>query len=172
MQGIFSSFTSRISFRERAQAIAEFAIVLPILMMILVGIFEAGRMVFIYAAVNNASREAARYASAFGLNDAPTPVEKYRDCAGIIDRARRSAFFTPLTVTIAYDHGTTASTFDTCDGATDSAVVVNSGTNVDRATITVSATYKPMVKLLPLPTRTVSSISSRTILGIFELSYP
>jgi len=171
MQGIFSSVTSRKSFKERAQAIAEFAIVLPILMMILVGILEAGRMVFIYAAINNASREAARYASAAGLNDAGA-IEKYKDCAGIEERARRSAFFTTLTVTIAYDHGTTASTFDTCDGATDSAVVVNSGTNVDRATITVSANYKPMVKLLPLPTRTITSMSSRTILGILELAYP
>jgi len=170
MQAIFTSFNPQKSRTERAQAIVEFAIVLPILMMLLVGILEAGRMVFIYAAVNNASREAARYASAYGDNGAG--VAKYQDCNGITDMAKRSAFFTPLTITMAYDHGTTASTFDTCTGATDSAVVVNSGTNVDRATVTVSATYKPMVKLLPLPTRTVTATSSRTILGILELSNP
>ena len=48
---------------KRAQAIVEFAIVLPILLMLLVGIFEVGRLIFMYAAVTNASREAARYGS-------------------------------------------------------------------------------------------------------------
>src|SRR5512138_3653877 len=77
---------------RRAQAIVEFAIVLPILLMMLVGILEVGRLIFIYAAVNNASREAVRYASAVGLNNAGT-VDKYNDCAGIREMARRSAFF-------------------------------------------------------------------------------
>jgi len=44
----------------RAQAIVEFAIVLPILMMLLVGILEVGRMIYTYAVVTNASRDAAR----------------------------------------------------------------------------------------------------------------
>jgi Flp pilus assembly protein TadG len=171
MKAFLTSFPLQKRSGRRAQAIVEFAIVLPILLVILVGILEAGRMVFIYAAINNASREAARYASASGLNDGST-IEKYKDCNGIKDRARRSAFFTPLTTTIQYDHGTTASTFDTCDGATDSAVVVNSGTNVDRATVTVTATYRPMVTLIPFRQRTFTSISSRTILGILELAYP
>lgn len=157
---------------ERAQAIVEFAIVLPVLMLVMVGILEVGRMVFFYAAVNNASREAARYASAYGLNDDLPGVEKYKDCDGIKEMATRSAFFTPLTITIDYDHGSTATTFDTCDGATDSAVVVNSGTDIDRATVTVSANYSPMVNLIPISSRTFTSTSSRTILGILELSYP
>src|SRR6266508_4193456 len=84
---------------QNAQAIAEFAIVLPILLMLLVGILEVGRMIFMYAAVNNASREAVRYASAVGLNSAGTVV-KYNDCDGIRDRATRSAFFGPLVTNI------------------------------------------------------------------------
>ena len=43
--------------RERAQAIVEFAIALPILMFMLVGIIEVGRLIYAYAAVINASRE-------------------------------------------------------------------------------------------------------------------
>ena len=42
---------------------AEFALALPILMLIIYGVIEAGRAVFMYAAVNNASREAARFGS-------------------------------------------------------------------------------------------------------------
>src|SRR4030095_776329 len=53
-------FNANKLLQERAQAIVEFAIALPILMALLVGILEVGRMVFIYSAVNNASREAAR----------------------------------------------------------------------------------------------------------------
>ena len=89
---------------QRAQAIVEFALVLPILMMMLVGIMEVGRLIYTYAAVNNASREAARYGSAIGFDDTGTHL-KYQYCDGIKDRARRSAYFTPLTIHIYYDEG-------------------------------------------------------------------
>lgn len=59
----------RTPYSQRAQAIVEFAIVLPVLMMLLVGILEVGRLIYMYAAVNNASREASRYGSAIGLDD-------------------------------------------------------------------------------------------------------
>jgi Flp pilus assembly protein TadG len=155
---------------RRAQAIVEFAIVLPVLLMMLVGILEVGRLIFIYAAVNNASREAARYASAVGLNDAQT-AEKYRDCAGIKAMAKRSAFFVVSpTTTIDYDHGSTGSTFDQCDGSIDTGVTINSGTNVDRVTVTVTIFYKPMVNLIPLRPRNITAVSSRTILGILKLA--
>lgn len=82
--------------KERAQAIVEFAIALPVLMMRLVGILEVGRMVFIYVAVNNASREAARYASAVGLADGGV-YNKYQYCTGIREVTKQSAFIVPLT---------------------------------------------------------------------------
>ena len=66
---------------RHGQAIVEFAIVLPILMVLLVGILEVGRMIFIYSVVNNASREAARYGSAVGFGD--DGFHKYRYCDGI-----------------------------------------------------------------------------------------
>jgi len=65
------NYKSKKLIGSRAQAIVEFAITLPILMALLVGILEVGRMVFIYSAVNNASREASRYASAVGLDTDP-----------------------------------------------------------------------------------------------------
>lgn len=173
MQTFFSSQPKGRS-RERAQAIVEFAIVLPILMMLLVGILEVGRMIFIYAAVNNASREAVRYASAVGLNDSGTTV-KYNDCSGIRTMATRSAFFMPLTVTIYRDEGVTdtnppvpVNQVTYCSGSTDT-VSIPTG---DRVTVSVSATYRPMVTLVPLSQRTFTSVSSRTVLGILELSYP
>lgn len=151
-------------FGYRAQAMVEFAIALPILIMLLVGILEVGRIVFIYTAVTNASREAVRYASAIGLEDSGT-YNKYEYCAGIKDMARRSAYFTPLTVNISYDNGPGTGSFDTCDGDADS-VGISFG---DRVNVTVTANYSPMVNLIPLGSRTITSSSARTILGLVEL---
>src|SRR6266498_3229793 len=92
---------------QRAQAIVEFALVLPILMMLLVGIMEVGRFIYIYAAVNNASREAARYGSAIGFDDTGTHL-KYQYCDGIRNMARKSAYFMNLSnadIDIEYDTG-------------------------------------------------------------------
>ena len=152
-------------FGYHGQAIVEFAIALPILMALLVGILEVGRMIFIYSAVTNASREAVRYASAVGLDDSGS-YNKYNYCSGIQEMARRSAYFTPLTVNISYDKGPGTASYNTCDGTVDSGVVVSSG---DRVLVTVTANYSPMVNLIPLNSRTFTSSSSRTILGILEL---
>jgi Flp pilus assembly protein TadG len=160
-------FKKRIMQGTRAQAMVEFALVLMILMVVLVGILEVGRLLFIYAAVNNASREAARYASAIGLDD--NGNSKYQYCDGIRNMARRSAFFTPLTISISYDHGPGTGSYDTCDGSVDTGVVVNAGSTFDRVQVQVSAQYDPMVSLIPIDSRTITSSSARTILGYVDL---
>ena len=154
----------------RAQAIVEFAIVLPILIMILVGLLEVGRLIFIYSAATNSSREAARYGSAVGLGD--DGLHKYNNCAGIRDVAKSSAFLLDLpdaNIAISYDHGPgTGSPFVVCDAVSgeDADVVVSSG---DRVLVTVTAPYSPMVKLIPITPRTFILESARTIFGIVEL---
>ncbi len=166
MKAIISFFSLRKSNKMRAQAIVEFAIVLPILLALLVGILEVGRMVFMYAAVNNASREAVRYASAFGDNG--SGVAKYNDCAGIKNMAVRSAFFTALTFRISHDTGPAdTSPVQYCTGGNTDTITLSSG---NRVTVEVTATYRPMVRLIPFPTRPFVSKSSRTVLGVFELA--
>jgi Flp pilus assembly protein TadG len=44
------------------QSLVEFALVLPVLILILMGILDAGRLVYAYNAVSNAAREAGRTA--------------------------------------------------------------------------------------------------------------
>jgi Flp pilus assembly protein TadG len=155
----------------KAQAIVEFAIALPILLMLLVGILEVGRMVFVYSAVNNASREAARYGSAFGLGD--SGFHKYMHCAGIREMAKRSAWFLNLpdgNISVTYDGGPGTSQKGVCDATSgedaDLFDIIFTG---DRVNITVTATYSPMVNLVPITSRTFTSTSSRTILGIVQL---
>lgn len=48
--------------RPRGQALVEFALIVPLFILIVVGLFDAGRAVFNYSTVSNAAREAARVA--------------------------------------------------------------------------------------------------------------
>jgi len=48
--------------RPRGQALVEFALVLPLLVVILLGIFDLGRAVYAFNTVSNAAREATRVA--------------------------------------------------------------------------------------------------------------
>lgn len=52
--------------RQRGQGLAEFALVLPVFMAILLGMIDVGRAVWANNAAANAAREAARYASVHG----------------------------------------------------------------------------------------------------------
>jgi Flp pilus assembly protein TadG len=159
----------------RAQAIVEFAIALPVLLLLLVGIMEAGRMLFMYASAVNASRDAVRFASAYGKSDSPSSgYLKYKYCTGIRNAAQKSGFFLQNpTITIKYDGGpsTSVGSKGTCDLFAspweDPDISVDTG---DRVMVTVSVTYAPIMnKLLPFGTRTFTATSSRTILGVIDL---
>ena len=45
---------------ERGQTLVEFALILPVFILMLVGIFDFGRAVYAYNTISNASREAVR----------------------------------------------------------------------------------------------------------------
>jgi Flp pilus assembly protein TadG len=49
--------------RGRGQALVEFALVLPIFLMLLLGVFDLGRMIYMYNGVAEAARELARVTS-------------------------------------------------------------------------------------------------------------
>lgn len=60
---------------SRGQTMVEFALVLPILMFLLTGFFDLGRVVLAHDALGHAAREAARYAIVHGGSHAnPCPV--------------------------------------------------------------------------------------------------
>jgi len=155
---------------RRAQAMVEFAIALPVLLVLLVGIMEVGRMILTYTLVNNASRDAVRYASAVGVGD--DGLNKYNNCAGIKAIAQKSAFIVTLTsVSISYkdENGNTpASPGNVCDATSgeDTNISVDSNWTV---TVEVQASYKPVIKLIPIGQKNFKAISTRTILGIFSL---
>ena len=54
--------TSRSRDQADGQALVEFALILPILILLLVGIFDFGRAIYAFNTVNNAARESVRVA--------------------------------------------------------------------------------------------------------------
>ena len=52
--------------RESGQALVEFAIIAPVVFMIILGLFDAGRMVFINNELSEAAREGARWGAVQG----------------------------------------------------------------------------------------------------------
>ena len=60
---------------QRGQSLVEFALLLPILLIIVLGVTDFGRLYFAYVSVTNAARNGAHYASA--------STEKAADLDGI-----------------------------------------------------------------------------------------
>jgi Flp pilus assembly protein TadG len=145
----------------------EFAIALPVLLALLIGIMEIGRMMLMYALVVNASREAVRYASVVGRGD--DGLYKYNNCVGIKNAANQFTYklVTLSSISISYvdENGVSAGVCDASSGE-DPDIIVDS---MYRVTVAVTANYSPMVKFLPIKTRPFTVTSTRTILGIYDL---
>jgi len=143
----------------RGQALAEFALVAPIFFMLLFGIIEAGRFMFYYEVLNNATREGARYAIVNGansreVNPCPTGPAPPGD-TGCFDttgeqvkaRVREAAFGVlgpAVTVTPVWHDPANSSRGST-------------------VTVTASYTYSSLVPIVPLPPITIETESSLVI---------
>lgn len=161
--------------RTKAQTMVEFALILPILLMIIYGLLEVGRLIFIYSTVVSASREAARYGSATGLNVAGG-VARYRDCAGIRAAAQNVDFLDVISdanISITYDKGPGTSNYSTCPvdqatgGPTDSQV---NTPPLSRIKVQVSATFTPLAAIVPLNPITIALSNARTIIGSVRIN--
>lgn len=151
---------------ESAQGTLEFALVLPLVLLIVLGIIEAGRMLWIYSAVTTASRESARYGSAAG--DVVAGTAYYEDCAGIRAAARRVGSLAGIQdsdITITYDHGPSTATFANCNPTfTITDADVTDVTLGDRVLVQIAVQYRPLVPLVNFSPFVISSTSRRTVL--------
>lgn len=147
--------------RENAQGMVEFALILPILLLVVLGIVEFGRLLFFYSSVTSASREGARYGAAVG--EISAGVDRYEDCAGIRDAARRAGTFARLEdddITIQYD-----------DGANLKDAVCPPTTTIglaDRVVVTVVGNFQPITPIIdvffPDDGLDITSTTARTII--------
>ena len=137
----------------------EFALVLPILLVIMYGLLEVGRLIFVYSTVVSASREAARYGSATGWNETQTAY-RYLDCDGIRAAAENVDFLGVIedaNILIQYDEGPGGTIISpTCPPGS-----IQTG---DRIVVQVSATFTPLAAIVPLNPITITSTNSRTFL--------
>jgi len=56
--------------KPRGQAMVEFALVIPVFILLMVGIFDLGRVIWVNDTLSTAAREAARYAIVHGAKSA------------------------------------------------------------------------------------------------------
>jgi hypothetical protein len=158
--------------KTKAQAMVEFALVLPLLLVLLYGILEAGRLLFIYSTIVTASRQAVRYGSATGIGTGS--IVRYQDCAGIRLAAQKVDFlnaFDDSDIVIQHDNGPTdpAGPVTYCAGSVD--ISGFTPTNSSRLLVTIDGDYLPIIpKLIPFVERSVArgdpihAKSARTIL--------
>lgn len=154
---------------NRGQAMVEFVYALPILLLLISGVVEFGRLMAVHSMINSASREAARFAASAG-NSGPGTVKHFQDCAGIRDSAVRVSepllAVNPGNVQIEYDSGPGTALLNP-PGCPPPIADVGLGT---RITVRVSATYQPIVPFVPLGPFTIVSETSRTLLTDIDVT--
>jgi len=120
--------------RRRGQALVEFALVLPIFILLLVAIFDLGRAVFAYNTLTNAAREGARMAI----------VNQYQP--SIIARAKQQTAIVELndpSVTVNFYQVNADGTPNTSTPCALSQIAVGC-----MATVSFEATYQPITPLI------------------------
>lgn len=146
------------------QGLVEFSLILPVLLVLMFGVIEFGRLLFYFSAITTGSREAARYAAAAGVS--PGGVPYYQDCDGIREAATGIAQFAGIQnnatdVQIAYDHGPSGGTIaGGCPvGGTGPTLALG-----DRIVVTVTGEFTPLIPLMNFSEITIPAVAKRTLL--------
>lgn len=164
---------------SRGQGLVEFALILPLLLLLIWGIIESGRYLFMWISVTNASREAARYGSSVGPGEVDTSVPRYIDCAGIRSTAQRVGTIAGVApdatgVAINYDTGSggagtpTPLPYGVCGGP--SGVEESDITLGDRIVVQVDVPYAPLVPLVPFAPHHIVAVAARTIIKDVQIA--
>jgi hypothetical protein len=118
--------------KTRGQSLVEFALVLPVILMLFGGIIDFGWVVFNYAQLYNALREGLRYGSVPGFGATP----QYYQCDAIrqhIITVASASGIQAANITVTYDTGDPAATLGPCPAGQASATVgTNTAVNISR----------------------------------------
>ena len=146
---------------EQGQALAEFALTIPILLMLIFGVIDFARAVFALSQVVDASRQGVRYGIVDGLS---SNQHQYLDCNGIRATALAVPGFVDManfTIDISYEDAQNTFISDCVDGL--SVWDVNHG---DVLVVHVEGSIRPLTPVLLMFTDsfTFEYTSRRTIL--------
>jgi len=84
--------------RQQGQSLVEFVLILPLLLLMIFGIFEFGRVTFTYSQVTSQTRNALRYGISLGY----TSSANYLDCAAMQDVADNIYFASTVQTDVIY----------------------------------------------------------------------
>ncbi len=133
----------------RGQALTEFALILPILLLLLMGVFEFGYAFTVYTGLFNAAREGTRYG-----------VVQPLDQQGILSHAREKIILidpNEVEISVSYDGGPN----DTDIEEVDEVQVGNRvKVSVDYDLPTITPLIQPIASSLPIETEAARTISS------------
>ena len=163
------SFLSKKS-HPRGQSLVELALTLPIFLILLIGVMEIARVVFLYNAVFTASREAARYGASTGITSAGVP--HFDDCAGMRERAKKTGILANLTdadITIRYDSGPDSNGNTVVKG--NCPIAADSLALGDRIVVAVSTTYRPLIPVVQLGDLPIQSTTGRTLIKDLDVNW-
>jgi Flp pilus assembly protein TadG len=118
--------------RQRGHAMTEMALTLPLVLLMVMGIMDFGRMLFIYSQVSNAAREGVRWGSVTGVVPQGT-APHFVDCNGIreavLTRFANILDITEDDISIQYDDGATLKGFN-CNGSNPSQTLIEQGDRI------------------------------------------
>ncbi|MCW5878599.1 MAG: pilus assembly protein [Anaerolineales bacterium] len=141
------------------QGTLEFALVIPVLLLVIFAIFEGARAVFIYQSISTASREAARLGSS---------TQYYMNCNAIRDKALEYADVARSTASDIniYYVDDSLGVIGNCG-----AVVADDIETGDRIVVEVTGYFDPAaaIPLMRIPQMTFNSTTRRTILKSVEV---
>jgi len=144
---------------EKAQAAVEFALTIPIVLVIVLAIIESGWFLFTYTSLTAAGREAARYGA--GVGDTGGTV-LYNDCDGIKSAAIRIGRYAGIQtgdVHIYHDSGPNTTQTEYCTTPGDTASFVQD----DRIVVKIDVTYSPITPLDVIPAIPLHSQSAHSV---------
>jgi Flp pilus assembly protein TadG len=118
--------------RTGGQSLVEFALIAPLLVMVLFGIVELGILLNVYIGMTNSAREAARAGAIFQYTGS-APMSGDATAAGVIDASRREYLSGVITETL--------------------------NPIVDSTTVTVTTSYTPTTALATNPYRAGETIA-------------
>lgn len=151
---------------DHGATLVEFAIIAPLLFLLLFGVIEFGRVIATYTGVMTAAREGARYGSTVGDSPTTPGLPRYLDCQGIRSAAMARAVLVPLQdsdITVTYDTGPSGSQVADCQGGTPPTdALVQAGT---RIRVTVNTTFDSPIPVISnvLGTLDVDANQARTL---------
>lgn len=137
--------------RRKGQGLVEFALVMPILTLLLMGVIDFGWIIFNYTQLYNGLREGLRYGTVASFDPAKP---QYYNCDGIRQSITTTAPMAGIknsNITVAYDTGDKTVSVGTCPSGTSGFVpspLNRPLQNGDRIVVTIDINVKFLTPLI------------------------